>query len=79
MISRACGNPARRTVNIFTPSVCCSYGCGCENQARLQNLSKDQKIALLKTNLKDNQAKPEVQQLIGKITEMTKSNNSDGT
>ena len=68
---------SRGTVNTFTPSACSSYGSVGENQARLRNLSKDQKIALLKAYLKDNQAKPEVQQLICKITEMTKSNNGD--
>lgn len=45
------------------------------NLARLHDISKEQKIAVLTAYLKGNHSKPEVQKLIGKINEMTSCSN----
>ena len=56
------GNPGMNIFNI--------------NLARLHNISKEQKIAMLTAYLKGNYSKPEVvQKLIGKINEMTSCSN----
>ena len=45
------------------------------NLARLHDISKEQKIAMLTAYLKGNNSKPEVQKMIGKINEMTSCSN----
>ena len=62
---------------ISSKSQTCGNVCGNVCQGHLRNLTKDQKIAILKTYLKENQSKPEVQKLLRKITEMTKPSYSD--
>lgn len=51
---------------------CHSIGQRNLDRGSLRNMSKEQKISMLKAYLKGNQSKPEVQKLIGQISEMTR-------
>ena len=60
------------------PDECGSDSCSV-NREHLRTLSKDQKIAILKAYLKGNQSKPEIQNLIGKIADMTEGSQCEQT
>ena len=46
------------------------------DRKNLRDLSKEQKIAMLKAYLRGNQSKPEVQRLIGQISQMTRADHT---